>query len=156
MFLSSRRVETYTCWPSKVKFNIWPQVKVTVRSKLTQVGRVAYQSMRHDQTNILRPTTLFYVYSIESYRPKTPWPHMTSNDLEAEVIGSKLCMGHQKRRVIRISWDYGDARTRIYGMEGIWIFSHCLIMAEVTTWPDLRSRKSKFRDIHFAHSHTII
>ena len=80
MFLSSRRVEWYIVWPGKVKFKVWPQVKVMTWG---QTYHDAYQSIRLDETT--NTSNLFwslYLVSIKSYCDETVgdlwWHHATS------------------------------------------------------------------------------
>ena len=59
---ASGRVEPYTWWPYKGQVNIWPQVKVTWDQMLTQVGHVAYQSMRRDNTSTEYKNTFLVIF----------------------------------------------------------------------------------------------
>ena len=54
VFLSSRHGESYAYLVTlNGQVNIWPQVEVTWVHILTQVGHVAYKSMRLDKTNTM-------------------------------------------------------------------------------------------------------
>ena len=78
--------------------------------------------------------------------------NVTSYDLEwpkGEVIESKLHEGYREGPNVGISWDKQYVPTRTFRKNGIWAFSHCLIMVMSQNWPDLRSPKSKSWDICF-------
>ena len=122
----------------------------------SQVGHIAYQLMRLCERNTMGPSPALYLYSIKSKRQKT---NVTSYDLEwpeGEVIGSKLHMGHREGPNVWISWDKWHVSMSTFGKNGIWTFPHCPIMVRFQNWPNLRSPKSKFREIHFVGTDTLI
>ena len=50
-----RRVEPYMKWSSKVKFKVRPQVKSGQGHVATEMGHIAYQSVRLAETNEMTP-----------------------------------------------------------------------------------------------------
>ena len=78
VFASSRRIETCIAWPWKVQGQNLTSGQGHV---LTQVGHIAYESMRLDERNTMRPFSRLYLFWIKSYLQKTVgelrWPQMT-------------------------------------------------------------------------------
>ena len=86
---------------------------------------------------------------------KRIWSHMTSNYLKGRSLGQdriRIIVSGQIWKYIEINSTFSSC----YGKNGVWTFSHCLIMVRSQNWPDLRSPRSKFRDIHFVGADTFI
>ena len=109
-------------------------------------GHVAYQSMRLDKTNTMRPFPTLYLISIKSYEHKhvadPGWPQMTF----PFVPDIKWHLGHHKRPKGTLFW---MNRADLMTLWGTWFFAHWLIMGWSWKWPDLRSTVWKIRDIQF-------
>ena len=81
VFLLLRRVEPYIKWLWKVKVKVWPQVKTGQGHLMTEMGHIAYQSIRLAETNVLTPIPRLYHFLIKSNWQMTVgdlgWPQMT-------------------------------------------------------------------------------
>ena len=65
----------------KVKVKVWPQVKSGQGHVMTEMGHIAYHSIRLAKTNVLTPVPRLYLFLIKSYWQMTVgdlgWPQMT-------------------------------------------------------------------------------
>ena len=81
MFVSLRRVEPYIKWLCKVKVKVWPQVKLGQSHVMTEMGHIAYHSIRLAKANVLTPIPRLYLFLIKRYWQMTVgdlgWPQMT-------------------------------------------------------------------------------
>ena len=81
VLVSLRRVEPYIKWLWKVKVKVWPQVKSGQSHVMTEMGHIAYHSIRLAKTNVLTPIPRLYLFLIKSYWQITVgdlgWPQMT-------------------------------------------------------------------------------
>ena len=112
-------------------------------------GHVAYQSMRLDKTNTMRPFPTLYLISIKSYEHKhvadPGWPQMTF----PFVPDTKWHLGHHKWPNGTSFWSFWTNRVDMLALWGILFFAHWLIMGRSWKWHDLRSIVWKIRDIRF-------
>ena len=64
-----------------VKVKVWPQVKSGQGHVMTEMGHIAYQSIRQAETNVLTPVPSLYLFLIKSSWQMTVsdlgWPQMT-------------------------------------------------------------------------------
>ena len=69
----------FLLWKFKVK--VWPQVKSGQGHVMTEMGHIAYQSIRLAETNVLTTIPRLYLFFIKSYFQMTVgdlgWPQMT-------------------------------------------------------------------------------
>ena len=131
---------------SNVKIKIH-QVIVTWGHVLTQRDHDAYRSMRLGKINSLALTPLLNLY-VSKVIGKNAfdfiWPRM--------IRRRGRSWGQTYKWVIEsgVIWDNLEIISIIssyFRKKCIWAFSHCRIMVWSEHWPDLRSLKSKFRDI---------
>ena len=70
---------------------------------------------------------------------------MTSNYLKGRSLGQdriRIIVSGQIWKYIEINSTFSSC----YGKNGVWTFSHCLIMVRSQNWPDLRPSRLKLRD----------
>ena len=124
---------------------------------VTQVGHIAYVSMRLDVRNTMRPLSRLYLFWIKSYSQTTVgdlrWPQMTFG-------GSPLKT---------VAWVFTEDLSQHHSqwMEMFWCEKEVVEMLPIDisteqcmgrsrNWPDLRSRIYKIQDIQIARTIDLI
>ena len=103
----------------------------------TQVGYIAYVSMRLDERNTMRPFSRLYLFWIKSYSQKKTVGDLRSSDDLWRATDENCRLGHH--------WGPKPTPFPVNGnvlmrKRGSWNFAHWLNMGRSRNWPDLRSR----------------
>ena len=134
MFLSSRRVKWYIMWPEKVKFKVWPQVKVMTWLKhivmpiiwfvsISQTHQTCFEACILSQSKVIA-RKLMVTYD-DVTRPPL---------LIAEVSGAPVNLRRLFNTMFCMCWLLGVVLSQT---KMKWFSFHWLINGEITTltWP---------------------